>query len=258
MRLGLLLICCLAMPFVYASAAPQQVKVCLMDTDLFPLWRAPGQESAPLPGINVELQHRIVQSLGVNIVWVRAPFPRCLVLLKQNEVDLFNVASYNADRERYGLYPKRNGEIDHSRRLKSDSYHAYTLLNSPLQWDGQQFSNMGEAPIAIEIGASIRSMLNEMNLPVYEVSRVSQAFGMLQRGRVSAVVTNRFNGLSYSNEYVNELSPAVLSKSYFIMIAKQFYAEYPQLAERIWDESERVRIAEHAKLLERYSSTSHW
>ena len=63
------------------------LRVCLMDTELFPLWRKPGEEDADLPGINIELQQLIAQQLGHTIEWVRAPFPRCLVLLKQNEVD---------------------------------------------------------------------------------------------------------------------------------------------------------------------------
>lgn len=258
MRLRLLLLCLLVSMLMPATGAPQQVKVCLMDTDLFPLWRAPGKESVPQPGINIELQDRIGQALGLNVQWVRAPFPRCLVLLKQNEVDLLNVASYNADRERYGLYPKLNGKVDHARRLKSDSYHAYTLADSAVRWNGEQFTNITESPIAIEIGASIRTLLNEMNLTVYEVSRVSQAFGMLQRGRVSAVVTNRFNGLTYTTSNVIELSPPVQSKSYFIMISNQFYSQYPELSEQIWDLSEQVRKSDHATLLEAYARMPHW
>ncbi|WP_100641833.1 substrate-binding periplasmic protein [Alteromonas facilis] len=241
-----------------AATTPDRLKVCLMDSDLFPLWRKPGQENHPHPGINIELQQHLARQLGQSIEWVRAPFPRCLVLLKQNEVDLLNVASFSADREQYGHYPKLNGSIDPKRRLKSDAYHAYVLESGHVSWNGMEFSHLSNKPIAIEIGASIRRFLNERNIPVYEVSRVSQAFGMLRLGRVSAVVTNKFNGLSFTNSGVIELPQEVNSKAYYIMISDGFISQYPEYAEQIWAQSGETRRAIYNDLLEKYGRLEGW
>lgn len=239
-------------------AVPSSIKVCMMDTDLFPLWRKPLEESADFPGVNIELQQRVAQRLGHSIEWVRAPFPRCLILLQQNKVDLLNAASYSPDREKYGFYPKDNGNIDHSKRLKSDIYKAYVNKESRVFWDGTRFLNVENKPIGIEIGASIRKFLNEQSIPVYEVSRVSQAFGMLALGRVSAVVTNQFNGLAYSSDNIIELPIAVSNRSYFIMVSKAFFAKYPGYANRIWEQSEQAREEHYSSLLERYSQFEQW
>ncbi len=240
------------------NAAPESVKVCMMDTDLFPLWRQPRDENQTHPGINIELQQYISYQLGHSIVWVRAPFPRCLVLLKQNEVDLLNVASYSPEREQYGLYPKINGAIDIEKRLKSDAYHAYTLQHSHVVWDGESFSHIQDKPIAIEIGASIRKFLNEKTIPVYEVSRVDQAFGMLELGRVSAVVTNKFNGLSFISTDVKELPVPITTKPYYIMISEKFHRDYPEYAEQIWEHSKDAREALYHGLLKKYGQFEDW
>lgn len=256
LRLYILILLMVAAANVHAS--PKNVRVCLMDSTLYPLWRSPGDEGSVNPGINIELHQRIASTLNFTIVWVRAPFPRCLVMLKENKVDMLNVASYSADRERYGLYPKVDNTIDYSRRLKTEGYHAYAMKDSHIEWDGEQFHNTAETPIAIEIGASIRGLLNEMNLPVYEVSGVQHAFGMLRKGRVSAVVTSRFNGLIHGGKEVVELAPSLQGRAYFIMVAEQFYQRYPALTERVWDESARARENEYDVLLKAYIDVPAW
>ncbi|WP_026376720.1 substrate-binding periplasmic protein [Aestuariibacter salexigens] len=234
------------------------VRTCLMNNDLFPLWRAPGEESSSLPGINIELHEAIAEELGFVIEWVRAPFPRCLVLLRNHEVDMFNVASYRADREKYGKYPTRDGDIDHARRLKSDTYEAFVIDKGAVDWNGDAFTVHDRLPVAIEIGASIRSWLNERNTRVYEVSRPQQAFDMLARGRVAAVITNQFNGIPYLDKGVTQLMPSISEKSYFIMIADEFYEHHPLLSEQVWDVSKIVRERIYGQLLVKYSNLNGW
>lgn len=237
---------------------PNTVRVCLMDTELYPLWRKPGNETLPNPGVNIELQQYIADELGHRIDWVRAPFARCLALLRQNEVDLVNVASYNADRERYGHYPKKDGQLDIERHFKRESYFAFRLPESEFSWDGKSFSNPSKLPIAIEIGASIRTFLNEKEIAVYEVSRASQAFGMLTRGRVVAVVTNQFQSIEYQSDAIEVIQPAVSNKEYYIMISKQFYGNYPEYSEQIWTLSGLIREKHFVQLLEHYSDEKEW
>ncbi|MFC3094021.1 hypothetical protein DRW07_11110 [Alteromonas sediminis] len=253
------LILMLILPNACASAAPPKtVKVCMMDSELFPLWRKPGQEDKINPGINIELQKQIMDAVKLQIEWVRAPFPRCLVMLRHNEVDLFNAASYSPDRELYGVYPKDNGQIDITKRLKTDSYYAYVRRKASLTWSSDNFVPSPSKPIAIEIGASIRSKLNDLNIPIYEVSRVEQAFGMLEKGRVSAVVTNQFNGYIYQSDDIIELNPAVQSKFYYLISSHQFNNEYPVLMRQIWSQSEQVRKESFKRLLDKYAGLTSW
>ena len=246
------------LPSAFAEPLPNKVRVCLIDSELFPLWRKPGDEEFDNPGINIELQQSIALEFGHEIEWIRAPFPRCLVLLRQNEVDMLNVASYNADRERYGHYPKNNGAIDDTRYLKPDSYYAYVMADSNVTWNGKEFNDIQNLPVAIEIGASIRTFLNEIDISVYELSRASQGFGMLTRGRVAAVVTNQFEGSKYESDDIVALQPVVKKKEYYLMVSREFYALYPELSERIWSYSANVRQAKYNSLITRYGQLNSW
>lgn len=106
-----------------ANPPVEKLKICLMDTQLFPLWRAPGREELQDPGLNIELMNIILTNMNLRADWVRAPFLRCLALLQSGEVDIINAASYQADREQYGRYPFTEGALDPGKRLKFDTYY---------------------------------------------------------------------------------------------------------------------------------------
>lgn len=74
--------------FSYANRTPEELRVCLIDTDLFPLWREPGGENEAMPGINIELMNAVVAPLEIKIIWERQPFARCLHSLQLERVEL--------------------------------------------------------------------------------------------------------------------------------------------------------------------------
>jgi len=245
-------------PALALSAPVEKLKICVMDTELFPLWRGPGQENQQDPGLNIELMNVILANLDLQADWLRAPFLRCLALLQSGEVDVINAASYQSAREQYGRYPFTDGAVDPGKRLKFDTYHAFVNVSSDASWDGQQFSQLGNLPIAVEIGASIKFRLQKLQLPVIELSTAEQAFQMLKRNRVSVVVTNQNNGNKYLDSSIRQLRLAVQTKAYYLMISHQFYARHTAFSELIWAESQALQDNEYPKLLYKYDTMLPW
>lgn len=246
---------------VYSSAYGHEstaVRVCMMDSDLFPLWRGPTEEDRELPGINIDLINSIARATSLDLVWIRAPFQRCLVLLQQGEADILNAASYRQSREVFGRYPKSNGLLDVSKRLKYDTYNLFVYENSNITWDGKSFNNLGLQPVAIEIGASIESTLHDLGVVTRPVAGAQSAFMMLQRKRVAAVATNINNGLKFASDEVKSLTPALVEKPYFLVISHHFYRQNPELSERIWEQSAEVQLAEYDFILSQYAGLLDW
>lgn len=236
----------------------ETIKVCLMNTDLFPLWRRPGEETRKRAGINIDLMRQLATSLTLKIQWVRAPFARCLHLTQIGEVDVMNVASYRAEREQYGLFPKTNGVVDPLRRFKFDRYLAFVKNDSAITYDGNSFNNLSELPIAVEIKASIIPLLRKKGLRVIELPNVGNMFKLLEKGRVSAVVVNQFNGLKYANDNIRALQPAIVEKPYYLVISKQYYSEHPATAEAIWQTSAELQNGAYQQTMQYYTAYSSW
>ncbi|MCF2949681.1 transporter substrate-binding domain-containing protein [Paraglaciecola aquimarina] len=210
------------------------------------------------PGLNIELFNVISNRLSLKVEWVRAPFPRCLILLQNGEVDLINAVSYQKAREKYGKYPFTEGEIDISKRLKYDTYHAFVNSTDQVQWKKGKFVELGKMPVAIETGASVKNLLNRLNIDVLELPNAEHAFGMLLKKRVSAVITNVNNGYKYAHPSIKRLAEPVQNKAYYLMISNQFYQTHTELAEKIWLGSQSLHISTYQAVEDKYNKATPW
>jgi polar amino acid transport system substrate-binding protein len=235
----------------------EKIKTCVIDSDLFPLWQAPRKEHSQFPGINIELFNQISKQLKFEIDWVRAPFARCLALLSAGEVDIVNAASFKTEREKFGLYPRKRAEVDTSKRLKYDTYKAFVRQNSQIAWDGNKFENLQQGLLLIEIGASIGSLLKNLDLNVQEIASVDRSFLMLSLGRAEVVVTNAYNRPN-NLDNIRIVSPEIISKPYYLMISTQFYRQNPDLSERMWQASAELQAEQHDIIVERYRGKTSW
>lgn len=215
-------------------------------------------ENNEYPGVNVELYQQIAQRLDFKIEWIRAPFKRCLVLLKQGKADILNAASFKPERMEYGLYPMKNRVIDEARRLKYDSYMAYTPADSTVYWNGESFVNLTDKRVLIEIGASIESKLYELGMKVQTMATMESAFSMLEKNRVSLVVTNISNGYKYGGPKIRELEQPIVTKPYYLMVSRQFNQKRPSLVKQIWYVSGLLQKQQYQRVLNRYKPMNHW
>ncbi len=241
-----------------ADASTGSLRVCMISSELFPLWRKPGDEGKPYPGINIEMMRNITDQLGLRIKWERAPFARCLLYLQTNKVDAVNVASYKPEREKYGVYPKIGGKLDISRRFKFDTYYAFVKTAAEANYDGERFYNLAPLPIAVEIKASIIPQLQAMGLELLQQPEAKLSFKMLERNRVSAVVTNQYYGLKHADMDIRRLEPALSEKAYFLVFSKEYYAQHTDLVERIWFISGQMQAHLYQQTLQKYASLPGW
>lgn len=250
-----LVLFCMTLPL---SAATKSINVCLIGSELFPLWRAPGEETKRYAGINIDLMYTITKQLNIEINWIRVPFARCLHYLKSGEVDFLNVASFRNERQEYGVYPMKNGQVDTSRRMKFDTYYAFIQKDSKITWDGEKFFNLNGLPFASEIGASINPRLESMGLSVVLQPTAEFSFEMLKRKRVQVVVTNQYNGLKFKSHNIRRLEPPMVEKPYYLVSSKQFYQANSDLVERIWYLSGDLQEREYQRVLQFYASSPSW
>ena len=110
----------------------------------------------------------VAAKLGRHFDYVGLPWQRCLAEMQDGRMDGAAGASFVAERQAMGLYPRdAQGQPDPARRLSTNSYHLYLPKDSKLGWDGQHFSNL-HFPIATIIGYSIIGQLQAAGAVVYQ------------------------------------------------------------------------------------------
>ncbi|WP_028864022.1 substrate-binding periplasmic protein [Psychromonas aquimarina] len=215
------------------------------------------------PGITVEMIQMLEQLIpGLEIKLLRRPWPRCLKELGANSVDgIFN-ASYKAERLQAGWYPTsdgtHSGPLDTSRRTITIAYSLYTLKDSSLSWDGQNFTNLKNSKIAAPLGYSIVGDLENKGIAVKKSLSTRMTFEMLVRRRVAGIVVQEVTGdailQAYPEDYqqVVKVTPVVAVKPYYLMLSHGFVHKHPQLAQQIWDTLRVIRETQFYEIALKY------
>ena len=97
----------------------------------------------------------------MKVKYTRKPWKRCLDDLSKSTVDAV-VGSYHIEREKIGVFPKLNGEVDRQRAI---SIHAMCFLkykNSTFSWDGENIKGENKV-IAVTAGYMIIKVLKPAN-----------------------------------------------------------------------------------------------
>lgn len=147
-----------------------------------------------------------------------------------------------------GHYPTdAEGRLDQDKRLHTSRYALYRRTGSPLDWDGQRFSQL-EGRVGSLSGFSIIDLLRAQGVEVDESSRDPLALlQMLVRGRVEAVALQRLRGdfiLQRHPQLAAQLErvPQPLEeKAYYLMLSNRLLDQQPWLAAAIWAEIARQR-----------------
>lgn len=206
------------------------------------------QVSAHAPGISIEFINEIAEKLGFEVTYRRAPWQRGLFMLKNNHVDAIFHASYNEERESIGRYPMKEGVVDESRSMMPQSYYFYVKKPNTLNWDGASYSLI-KGKVGAVIGYAVADYLVDKQVEVVEVRSQLIGLKMLQYGRIDAfagietMVDYQLQAHSAELVAIEKTHLPIMTKSYYLLFAKQFYQENPVLAERIWDEMKVMRAS---------------
>src|SRR3954471_24017123 len=174
-----------------AASAQMKMKFAAEDKDLYPTYLGSGTDTlAEKPGVTVELIRLAAKDIGIEPVFVRAPWRRCMELLKEGEVDAVINGSYSSARTEFGAFPMQGEKPDDARKSHVWTYTLYRKKGSQVAWDGSKFSNV-DGPLGTPLGYSIVADLKKMNLEVDESGDGESNLRKLSAGRIAGAVLLR-------------------------------------------------------------------
>ncbi|MFK7823329.1 MAG: substrate-binding periplasmic protein [Oligoflexales bacterium] len=239
----------------------REVKLALENSSDFPYVIGNSENiSNPNPGLAIEILNEVAKKVNIKIKFKRFPWNRCLHLMEKGIYDGCFSASYKKEREKLGVYPKKSGVVDNTKRLMDSSYILYTRPNSSHFWTNSKLSHPSSSKLKIVTlrGFSIKSFLEKEGAEVHEVDKLSQALNMVKENRVDGAALIDLpaeHEIRKSKFSLTGLNPPLKTKAYFLMFSHQFYKGNKSLAESIWKNLEEIRdTAFVAKLKDKYFS----
>lgn len=240
-----------------------QLTIAYEDKEQPPYYLGDGSNIPNNPGVAVEVVKMLedyIDEISINLV--RFPWSRCLVSLRNNNVEgIFN-ASYNKDRAmNIGWYPtkdgSRSGEVDIDRRLTTITYSFYKLRGSNITWDGESFTNL-RGNIGAPLGYSVVNDLKRMGFNVEEAFSTEANMRKLVADRVAAlalqdVTADKFIERRREFSQVEKMHPPLEAKPYYLMLSDEFVRNNPDLAQKIWDTIRIIREEKIDALYDKYA-----
>jgi polar amino acid transport system substrate-binding protein len=223
------------------AVAAEPVRILFDVNANLPLFYGSGTVIDPVrPGLTVEMLRMAGQRANIAIELSRTPWQRGLYLIETGQADAIFASSFVEERLRYGVYPMKDGRPDTRRKLFDQSYRLYVRAGSGLGWDGKTLTHL-HAPVGATTGYAVVPVLRAMGVEVVEEPSHIANLRELAAGRIDAYaeLDTHVRPLLRSDPAafggIIELSPPVLTKPYYLMFSKIFYARAPEVAERIWD-----------------------
>lgn len=192
------------------------------------------------PGLAIEVLRMASERADIPIELSRTPWQRGLYLIETGQADAIFASSYVEERLRYGVYPMKNGHPDTRRKLFDQSYRLYVRAGSGVGWDGKTVTDL-HAPVGATPSYAVVPVLRAMGVEVAEEPDHIANLRKLVAGRIDAYaeldthVRPLLRGNPAEFGGISELSPPILTKPYYLMFSKLFYARAPNVAEHIWD-----------------------
>jgi len=191
-------------------------------------------------GFAIDVLKSIQKKLDVKFIFKREPGIRGLKNLAANKVDLLLFASYNKNREKIAVYPKKNGLIDTSKKSMELGYYLYKLKDSNITWNGKQFFNVNGL-VGTTRGYSIVGFLKQLGISVNENNSNEADILKLLKHRIVGVVNQSSKIDLFLKTHPNidlkvkKVYPAIKKKAYYIVFSKKFYSTHKKLANQIWN-----------------------
>ncbi len=209
-------------------------------------------------GLNFIL-FQILEKSFPNVVFEYRPVPwkRCFNEMKEGVSDGCFSASYNEERNEFGVYPKTDNVLDETKRLYSLSYNLYIHKDylSVVSNEGLKINGLPEkAQISAPSGWSIEKDLKEQGYSLdMSSSDIETNFKKVSNKRifgfaVLSAIGDEFLKTSKIKD-VASLAKPLVSKNYYLMFSHQFVKKNSELAKNIWKKIEEIRESTEFKKL---------
>ena len=136
---------------LFSNAKEFELKLCYPDNDAPPWQIGNGEQVFSPPGLSLDVISKASKNLGIKVIYSRVPTNRVFNSLKKDEVDGAFIFSFLKERLEDGLFPMKNGELDHDKRVATMVYSFYKRKNSNITWDGKKLTN-ADMPVGVNRG----------------------------------------------------------------------------------------------------------
>lgn len=198
------------------------------------------------PGITIDILKQLEKKTNIKFIYKSMPWARCLHSLETNTVDAIFHASFKENRMKKGVYPMKGNQVDQQRRLTEQTYFLYKRKDSPLNWDGKNFTHL-QKPIGIIIDFSVKNDLQKMKLNYEQAPSILTNLKKLKYGRLDAVINyasqTDITLFKYPDEFktIEKLRLPFMTRDKYLMFSHDFYNNNSNLVETIWDELKKMR-----------------
>lgn len=239
-RCSLLAMTCLVTAAL--SGLPAQAEtlhLCGEDQDNPPYFSPSGQGSL------LALVRQTAGLLNTPVEFHFLPWKRCLAMVEQGAMAGALALIWSRERAQTFAFPHNHrGEADPDRRLWQVEYPVYVHINSPLRWDGQQFSGLTGA-LGTPLGYISEQRLSEMQLPVQKLAP-DAGLKLVAKARLGGYIVEREIGQALLTRHglrpaVRELSLPFMSVHWYLVFSRHYQQARPDYVEQFWAELARQR-----------------
>lgn len=193
-------------------------------------------------GMAIDALSMVSRQLSVNFVYRVMPTRRGAYSLGNGLVDSFIAISHNEKMEKQGLFPMRDGRVDKNRAL--------------MTWDLAAFQRKGKrkadssgfkSPITVPPGFDIENMTELRGLETHVIGSLERQLDMLLRGHTNTALADALHAgylIEARPEFagkIQKVSDSVSTESSYLMLSKDFYRQYPDFSELLWNRLSEVR-----------------
>lgn len=210
------------------------------------------------PGAAIEAMNMLGKKLGIQIRYKRVPWKRALEMeLQHGRAQGLLTASYKKEREQFGAYPVKNGQVDPARSLFSNTYIFYKRKDSPVSYDGGAIMNLKRS-IGGPRGYSVVADLRKQGYDVEESDSTLTDMKKLMMKRIDLVVALELTGdkilknHAELNAGIDKIEAPFSTKEYYLLLSNQFVQAHPELAGKIWNMVGEIRNSQYRELAEKY------
>lgn len=217
--------------------ASVKLQLAYSDVESHPFQLGNGRKIPSEPGLALDVISLATEQIDVDLEYVRFPGKRVLHDIKKGTVDGGFIFSYNTDRAEYAEYPMKDGQPDRSRRIATIGYYFYRLKDSTDKIDIDTLRQSRQM-VGAHLGYSIVKVLKEKEINVHEVKTTEQLFRMLRSHRLTTVAIQDTIAEKFLKEKnwtnIERVSPAIVTKDYYLIFSQQFMTSNPDLPDQIW------------------------
>lgn len=208
-------------------------------------------------GVFIEFINIMNSQSELQIELVQRPWKRCLRNVEQGLFDGAFAVIYTQQRDKLFSYPKTaGGQLDKSKAIWQASYPVFVHKESELQWNGDNFSQVG-IKVAAPLGYIVSDKLEQIkNLSMSNIAP-EKGLKLLAMQRLDAYVIELSIGdkIIQSNNLtsaVTTLATPFLIRDWYLVLSNNFVQLSPQTAAQLWELLAQVREQNGQRLYQKY------